>query len=236
MKQRLAITSALLIASLSLAGCSSTETDPLAPNASQSPANPESSQAEELTPALDNTEIDIEQRSLVDINKLNGVTDLSIAEAYENGFVQLESTGGIPTATVFDPKRDKEKRSLMWFGGEGEPVYTPVPEVMLDAYSGNGGIFRLDLLKAEIASIKNILTYDLPKQGDIVPSAEAYESLLEGTTYTFISPMLSSEVVVVVGSDGLIKTITETLEGEEYKYTFEYSTTKYQEFFNELFN
>lgn len=221
-----------VIVALTIAGCSSPNETPTTPTETTAPD--ETPSAGSLTPPMENSFTEIEQRYIADTNSLNDVVNLSVAEAYSKGFVQTEVNADVLSATVFDPKRDKNKRALMWFEGDDAPLYAPVPEEMIAAYSGNGGLFRLDFLKIEIESITNILTYDLPAQGDI-PSAAEYEYIKEGNSYKFVSPALGVPVTVNLNSAGLIESIVEELSEGKYTYSFKYNTSEYQKYFDDLY-
>lgn len=223
-----------IILAFSVAGCSSAS-DSISPEPTETGAPTETpTSIDSLTPPLNNTFTQIEQRSIADLNSLNNLVNLSISEAYSKGFVQTELNAGVLSATVFDPTRDKNKRALMWFEGDEQPLYAPVTEQVISAYSGNGGLFRLDFLKIEIEAITNILTYDLPAQGS-VPAAKEYESIKKDNAYTFISPALGIKVTVNLNSAGLIDTIVEELSDGSYTYTFKYDTSEYQGYLDDLY-
>jgi hypothetical protein len=221
-----------IIIALTVTGCSpATDNVPEPTDTSVPSENPS---ADSLTPPMENSFTEMQQRSIADTNSLNEVVNLSVAEAYSKGFAQTESNAGVLSTTVFDPKREKNKRALMWFEGDDAPLYAPVPEEMITAYSGNGGLFRLDFLKIEIEAITNILTYDLPSQ-DSIPSAAEYEYIKEDNSYKFISPALGVPVTINLNSAGLIESIVEELEDGNYTYSFKYNTSEYQKYFDDLY-
>jgi hypothetical protein len=224
------------VSALILSGCSSTISDTSNPDVpiivDESPtAEPGEN---ELTPKQNNSQVEIEQRLITDLNALYSTVEKSMSQVNSIGFVQSENILGTETVMVFDPARAKDKRALMIYENDPRQVFM-LPETMIEAYSGNGGLFRLDMLKLEAQIIENILTYDLPAQGELIPSAAAYEKLLDSNSnFTFISPLFAVEVTVFLNAEGLVSKILEKQVDGVYTYEFKYDTSEYSEDFDKI--
>jgi hypothetical protein len=229
--------SLLAVSTLVLSGCSS---DTSEPGITDGPViieeTPIAEHGEsELTPKQNNSQVEIEQRLITDLNALYSTIEKSMSQVNSIGVAQSEDILGTKTIMVFDPSREKDKRALMIYQNEPRQVFA-LPESMIEAYSGNGGLFRLDMLKLEAQIIENILTYDLPAQGDLVPAATAYEKLFdENGNYTFVSPLFAVEITVFLNSEGLVTKISEKQADGVYTYEFKYSVAEYAEDFKEAF-
>lgn len=217
-----------------LAGCSTSSEPTVEPTPTPTEQATTEPGAEMLTPELNNPNVDIEQRSLADLTSLEIVAQRSIDLALGKGYAQVEKAEGIDRAYILDPSRATGKRGINIYFGEPD-ASVGLPEEFIEAYTANGGIFRLDALMLEILSMENILTYDVPAQGPI-PGAAGYENIkVDDSTYTFVSPLFGIEVTMTVNSAGVISKIVEKQEGGDFVYTLEYDVKKYSDNFKEAF-